>query len=529
MERRDFIRGATAAVALPLALNGYTAKAMGLSPMLETLAELSAAADRYLVLIQLSGGNDGINTVIPLDQMSAYNSIRSNIALPENRILKLTNATGLHPSMVGMKSLFDAGNLAVVQGVTYPSSNFSHFRSTDIWMSGADFNEYLTTGWAGRYLDSQFPNYPIGFPSQAVPDPLAVQISANPSLTLKGISTPLGVNVQDPASFLRLVQGNAVNGFDTAPNTDAGKQIAYIRQVQGQSETYAKVIKAAYDKSKNLATYTPMGVNPLADQLAIVARLIAGGMQTRVYMVSLGGFDTHAQQVSAADRTLGSHATLLARLSEGISSFQQDLKLNKMDNKVIGMTFSEFGRRPNSNISTGTDHGSAAPVFVFGSAVNGGVVGANPSLTNLTGGNLMMQYDFRQIYATILKNWFATNSTEYKSVLSKDFTTLPLFKTSSTAVSDDPALLFGANTLQMQNYPNPASAGTTIEYTLPYSSNVRLLVFDAQGNTISTLEEYQVSGTHRVNFNTESLATGTYLYRLQTERGGASGKMIVSR
>lgn len=527
MNRRDFIRG-TAAVTLPLSLSGYTAKAMGLSPMLESLAELSAAADRYLVLIQLQGGNDGINTVIPLDQMSTYNSIRSNIALPENRVLKLTNATGLHPSMVGMKSLYDAGNLAVIQGVAYPNSNFSHFRSTDIWMSGSDFNEYLNTGWAGRYLDSQFPQYPVGYPSTAMPDPLAIQISATPSLTLKGTNAPMGVNVQDPAAFLRLVQGTAADGFDTLPSGDAGKQIAYIRQVQGQSETYANVIKTAYDKAKNLATYTPTNVNPLADQLAIVARLIAGGLKTRIYMVTLGGFDTHAQQVSATDRTLGSHATLLARVSEGITSFQQDLKLNRIDNKVIGMTFSEFGRRPNSNVSSGTDHGSAAPVFVFGSAVQGGIINNNPSLTNLVGGNLTMQTDFRQIYASILKQWFATDNTEYRAVLGKDYNTLPLIRTSSVAVKED-AAVFGGNTMQLQNYPNPVSSATTIEYTLPSASNVRLAVFDTQGSIITQMEEYQVGGTHRVNFNAANLAAGTYLYRLQTERGVASGKMVVAR
>jgi uncharacterized protein (DUF1501 family) len=527
MNRRDFIRGATA-VTLPLSLSGYTAKAMGLSPMLESLAELSAATDRYLVLIQLAGGNDGVNTVVPLDQMSAYNSIRANIALPENRVLKLNNATGLHPSMVGMKSLFDAGNLAVVQGVAYPNSNFSHFRSTDIWMSGSDFNEYLNTGWAGRYLDSQFPNYPVGYPSKEMPDPLAIQISANPSLTLRGTNTPMGVNVQDPAAFLRLVQGNAIEGFDTVPNNDAGKQIAYIRQIQGQSETYASVIKTAYDKARNLATYTPMNINPLADQLAIVARLIAGGLKTRIYLVTLGGFDTHAQQVAANDRTLGSHATLLARLSEGITSFQQDLKLNRIDNKVIGMTFSEFGRRPNSNISSGTDHGSAAPVFVFGSAVRGGIIGNNPSLTNLTGGNLQMQYDFRQIYASILRQWFATDNTEYRAVLGKDYNTLPLISSTAMSVEDEMAQT-GANALQLHNYPNPVAASTTIEYTLPSSSNVRLSVFDAQGSVITTLEEYQAGGTHRINFNAGNLATGTYLYRLQTERGLASGKMVVAR
>jgi uncharacterized protein (DUF1501 family) len=529
MQRRDFIRGATA-VALPLSLSGYTAKALGLSPMLETLAEVSAAADRYVVLIQLSGGNDGINTVIPLDQYSTYTSLRSSIALPENRILKLTNATGLHPSMVGMKALYDAGNLAVIQGVTYPGSNFSHFRSTDIWMSGADFNQYVNTGWTGRYLDSQFPNYPGSYPSKDMPDPLAIQISATPSLLLKGSNVPMGVNVQDPDSFYRLVQGTSIDGFDTAPDNAAGKQIAYIRQVQAQSETYAGVIKTAADKAKNLASYTPRGVNTLADQLAIVARLIAGGLKTRVYLVSLGGFDTHQQQVSATDKTVGTHATLLARLSEAVTSFQQDLKLMKIDNKVVGMTFSEFGRRVAANGSSGTDHGTAAPVFVFGSAVKGGVVGTNSDLANLTNGNLKMQYDFRQIYASILKQWFGTNSTEYNAVLGKnaqgtDFTTLPLIQ-GSTSVQESVAF---ASSVRVQNYPNPCTDNTVIEYSLPAAACVKLSIVDGSGRAITSMEENQHAGTYSVNFNASSLPNGVYMYRLQTDIGSASGRMIVSR
>lgn len=526
MKRRDFIRGATA-VALPLSLGGYSARAMGLSPMLESLAELTALADRYLVLIQLAGGNDGINTVIPLDQMSAYNSLRSNIALPENRVLKLTNATGLHPSMVGMKSLYDAGNLAVVQGVTYPTSNFSHFRSTDIWMSGSDYNEYLSTGWAGRYLDNQFPNYPAAYPNASMPDPLAIQISSSSSLTLKGANAPMGVSLQDPEAFNRLVSGTSVNGFTTTPDTAAGKQITYIRQVQAQSEVYAKVIQKANASAKNLATYTAAGVNPLADQLAIVARLIAGGLKTRVYMVTLGGFDTHAQQVVATDRTLGTHAVLLARLSEAMTSFQQDLKLLKMDDKVLGMTFSEFGRRVGSNASSGTDHGSAAPVFVFGKAVKGGIIGTNPSLTNLDNGNLRMQYDFRQIYASILKQWFGTNNSEYSAVLGKDFTQLPLIQ-GSTSVAEEQQT-FATNGIRVQNYPNPVSSNTTFEYTLPYTSRVRLIVVDAQGHAVTTMEEQQAAGTYNINFNAALLASGAYTYRLETERGWASGKMIVAR
>ncbi|MBD1208150.1 MAG: DUF1501 domain-containing protein [Ignavibacteria bacterium] len=526
MKRRDFIRGATA-VALPLSLGGYSARAMGLSPMLESLAELTALADRYLVLIQLAGGNDGINTVIPLDQMSAYNSLRSNIALPENRVLKLTNATGLHPSMVGMKSLYDAGNLAIVQGVTYPTANFSHFRSTDIWMSGSDYNEYLSTGWAGRYLDNQFPNYPADYPNASMPDPLAIQISSSSSLTLKGVNAPMGVSLQDPEAFNRLVSGTSVNGFTTTPDTAAGKQITYIRQVQAQSETYAKVIQKANASAKNLATYTAAGVNPLADQLAIVARLIAGGLKTRVYMVTLGGFDTHAQQVVATDRTLGTHAVLLARLSEAMTSFQQDLKLLKMDDKVLGMTFSEFGRRVGSNASSGTDHGSAAPVFVFGKSVKGGIIGTNPSLTSLDNGNLRMQYDFRQIYASILKQWFGTNNSEYSAVLGKDFTQLPLIQ-GTTSIAEEQQT-FATNGIRVQNYPNPVSTNTTFEYTLPYTSRVRLIVVDAQGHAVTTMEEQQAAGTYNINFNAASLASGAYTYRLETERGWASGKMIVAR
>ncbi len=525
MNRRDFIRGATA-VALPLSLGGYTARAMGLSPMLESLAELSALSDRYLVLIQLAGGNDGINTVVPLDQMSDYNRLRSNIALPENRLLKLNDKTALHTSMAGMKALYDAGNLAVLQGVAYPSSNFSHFRSTDIWMSASDFNETLNTGWAGRYLDSQFPGFPVGYPSAGMPDPLAIQISSAPSLTLKGVNAPMGVNLQNPESFYSLVKGTSINGFTTTPDNAAGKQIAYIRQVQAQSETYATVIRNAYNSSKNLATYITAN-NTLADQLAIVARLIAGGLKTRVYLVTLGGFDTHNQQVVATDRTLGSHGTLLARLSEAVTSFQQDLKLNKIDDKVVGMTFSEFGRRVQSNASSGTDHGSAAPVFVFGKSVKGGVIGSNPSLTNLDNGNLRMQYDFRQIYASILKQWFGANNSEYSAVLGKDFTTLPLIQ-GATSVADEPQPSARSG-IRIQNFPNPVSSTTTFEYTLPFASTVRLKVLDAQGRTLTTLEEQQAAGTYSINFDAGALANGAYTYRLETERGWTSGRMVVAR
>ncbi|MCS6809529.1 MAG: DUF1501 domain-containing protein, partial [Bacteroidota bacterium] len=377
----------------------------------------------------------------------------------------------------------------------------------------------------GRYLDSQFPTYPDGYPNSSMPDPLAIQISAVPSLALKGVNVPMGINVQDPDAFQRLVSGTSVNGFTTVPNTTAGQQIAYIRQVQAQSDKYASAIKKAYDSARNLATYILPNVNTLAAQLAIVARLIAGGLKTRVYLVTLGGFDTHAQQVVASDTTTGSHATLLARLSEAVTSFQEDLRLNNVDHKVITMTFSEFGRRVQSNVSSGTDHGTSAPMFIIGRAVRGGIIGTNPSLTNLDNGNLRMQYDFRQVYASILRQWFGVNSAEYAAVLGKDFTTLPLIQGATHVAHDDTP----APSLNIQNFPNPVSYNTRFEYTLPFSSRVRLLVLDARGHVVSTFEEYQHAGQHSISYDASTLANGAYYYRLETERGRATGTMVVTR
>jgi hypothetical protein len=203
------------------------------------------------------------------------------------------------------------------------------------------------------------------------------------------------------------------------------------------------------------------------------------------------------------------------------------LKLNKIDDKVVGMTFSEFGRRVQSNASSGTDHGSAAPVFVFGKSVKGGVIGSNPSLTNLDNGNLRMQYDFRQIYASILKQWFGANNSEYSAVLGKDFTTLPLIQ-GATSVADEPQPSARSG-IRIQNFPNPVSSTTTFEYTLPFASTVRLKVLDAQGRTLTTLEEQQAAGTYSINFDAGALANGAYTYRLETERGWTSGRMVVAR
>jgi uncharacterized protein (DUF1501 family) len=429
MNRRDFFKRVVPVSTLPFCIDGSPLAAYGRSPWLEALTGAGQALDRVLVLIQLNGGNDGINTVIPLDQYSAYFSARSNIAIPENRVLKLTAATGINPAMAAIKTLYDNGRVCLVQGVSYPNPNFSHFRATDIWLTASDYNQYLTTGWLGRYLDYELPGYPDGYPNEVVPDPLAIQIGSVVSLGFQGPDQPTAINLQDPNTFYQLVSGSSTLGQDAPPQTPAGIELGFVRQVASQSIAYAARIKAAADRAPNRSTlYPAAGQNSLADQLKIVARLIAGGLRTRIYMVNLGSFDTHSNQVVSSDTTTGTHATLLGKLANAVFAFNDDLQIQGAEHRVIAMTFSEFGRRVVSNSSLGTDHGTAIPMFLFGSSVRPGVVGANPSLTDLTGSNLKMQFDFRTVYASILNQWFYASQSELDAVLLKSFQPLDLVR-----------------------------------------------------------------------------------------------------
>ncbi|MCX6133400.1 MAG: DUF1501 domain-containing protein [Ignavibacteriales bacterium] len=518
MKRRHFLRGVVPVTAMPFLLNGLPLRAFGRSPFLEALIGAYSATDRVLVLVQLSGGNDGINTVIPLDQLTAYNNARGNIAIPQSAVLPLTSATGLHPKMTGFKQLYDQGKLMVVQGVSYPNPNLSHFRATDIWLTAANSNEYLNDGWAGRYLSQEFSGYPTGYPNQVMPDPLAIQIGAVTSTALEGPSRSMGISIQDPNSFYQLVNGVSAGGQDTPPQTPAGHELTYIREVMLHSQQYAAQVKAAADKIKTQVTYPAS--NSLADQLKIVARLIGGGLKTRVYIVSMGGFDNHSAQVDSNDSTIGTHATLLQRLADATLAFQNDLIQLGVEDRVIGLTFSEFGRRVQSNASRGTDHGTAAPMFVFGKGINGGVpngvLGFNPSLTDLSSSNLKMQYDFRSVYASVLCQWFGVNPTELNAVLLRNFQQLPLIK-AGVAVSVEEASNLPSEYRLYENYPNPFNPTTTIAYDLPGDSNVVLKVYDMLGREVTTLvDQHQGAGHHTAQFApTSGLSSGAYIYHLQ--------------
>jgi len=395
-------------------------------PFLDALARPTNACDKILIIIQMNGGNDGLNMVIPLDRYSELSNARSNILIPQASVLPLNGSvtTGLHPSMTGLQNLYDAGKVCIVQGVSYPNPSFSHFHAQDIWFTAS--NPTLDTGWLGRELDTTFPGYPDGYPSAQDPDPPAIQIGGSLAMSLQGPSVNMGYNAPNPASLLNVV--NASSG--TVPVSDYGNELSFLRLMKDQSNAYANRITTAYNAQTTQSTMYAASGNSLSDQLKIVARLIGGGLTTPVYIVNHpDSFDTHVGQVSTAGPTAGWHANALAKLSVAITAFQNDLTLMNKADLVTGMTFSEFGRRVASNASVGTDHGTAAPVVFFGAGVNGGIIGSSPVLPAVPTNNTQVPtlYDFRQLYASVMQDWLCLDATQSQTILGGTYNTLAIF------------------------------------------------------------------------------------------------------
>lgn len=525
MNRKDFLRKSITGGLAPVVINGMGVKAFAENPLMQFLGK-ATHDDRVLVLIQLNGGNDGINTVIPLDQYSNLMAVRSNVAIAENKVLKITNSTstGLHPGMTDFRNMYNDGLVSIIQSVGYPNPNYSHFRATDIWLTGSDSDQNLETGWMGRYLDQEYVDYPNGYPNANFPDPPAVQIGYLISPAFQGADASLAMSITDPNSFYQFVSGTV----DPAPNTPAGHELTFLRLVAQQTQQYSAVIKAAAGKATNLSTlYPAAGQNSLSDQLKIVAQLIAGGLKTKVYMVSLGGFDTHAQQVVSGATDTGNHARLLSQISVAVNAFQDDLKKLNIADRVLGMTFSEFGRRIISNDSLGTDHGAAAPLFLFGTQVNGGLLGTNPIIPGsaTVNDNIPMQYDFRSVYSTVLKNWFGVTDVELSNTMLKPYPTLNVINTSATGISERDLL----NPESVSNYPNPCTEYTTIQFNSS-GGLVRIVLYDSSGKLLEVLKEATFpDGTSSVTINTSHLAIGLYYYQIQQGSAQVMKNMLVTR
>jgi uncharacterized protein (DUF1501 family) len=513
MDRRQFLQNALpAGLALPSLFKGYQLNALAANnPLVRALMGPPALTDHVLVLIQLSGGNDGLNTVIPLEYYSQYLNARPNIYIPKEKALHLAgiDKIGLHPALTGLQNLYGEGKLNIIQSVGYPSPNFSHFRATDIWMTASASAEVLSTGWNGRFLDYEYPNYPTGYPNPTMPDPLGIRIGSVSTLNFQGPSINMAMSITNPTNFYNLLSGVQ----DPVPDTPAGKELSYVRTLAQETQLYAQVIKNAAAKVTQQSTYPAN--NALADQLKIVARLIAGGLRTPVYLVSYGSFDTHSRQVDSTDTTTGAHANLLQNLGDAIKAFQDDLQYLQIENRVMGMTFSEFGRRIKSNASTGTDHGSAAPVFVFGKGVAPGVTGNTPVLPGnaSVNDNLDYQYDFRNIYSTLLNNWFCVDDSGLEAILYKNYDPLPLVNDSTCRPGGGNPTLTG-NSL-ITNYPNPFRTTTTI-YFKSTGGHITIRLADTNGQWLQTLVDADYpAGNFSITFNGGNLSSSIYYAHFQ--------------
>lgn len=520
MKRRTFLKSTVPALAVPMALNGMRFNALAQSPSLQHLFNAAVERDRIIVIIQMDGGNDGLNTVIPVEDDLYYN-LRPSIGIKKDQALPLDGnpLLRLHPDLKGFQELFNDGRLAVVNNIGYDNYSLSHFQGTEIWNtgSGSDPGQHYESGWIGRFLEKDFPDYPRILPDH----PPALQIRPAVSSVFSSGNSTIGLAVTDPTTFYELVNGSPSIHDDPAPDTLPGHEWNFIRAINTQAVEFAGVIREAADKARNRVEYPAL--NDIASALAIVARLIAGGLKTRVYMVSLKGFDTHINQLFV-------QSLLLKLLGSAVKAFMDDLAALGVGDRVVGMTYSEFGRRIKQN-STGTDHGGAAPHFVFGAPVDGGKVhGALPDLTDPDQhGNLRHKLTFQCYYASVLGPFFRLPEDRLQQILPVGLCDAPerpaLYHGYVVGVAPDPIVIRG-----LSSSPNPASTETTIHYSAMNAGHARLTLHAADGRTVHTvLDGYQDAGPHSVRINLAGLPSGTYICRLRFGDGTRSQKIVVQR
>ncbi|MBK8800578.1 MAG: DUF1501 domain-containing protein [Fibrobacteres bacterium] len=516
MDRRTFLKTGLAAMgAVHLAGKGFfNASAASLPGAAAARSNgASPGQRRILVVVRLDGGNDGLNTVVPLDRMDSLARARANILIPESKLLRLDATTALHPALSGLHKAYQEGDLRILQAVGYPSHNQSHFRSTDIWFSGSDSNQVLESGVLGRYLEGRFPGFPAGYPNAAQPHPPSIQIGSTLLMLLQGQVAGMGMAISDPSR----VYAFQPDGIDVAPDTPWGHELTFIRQMASQTHQYGDAVKTAMAKATTKSSLYPATGNRLADQLKGVARLIAGGLDTPIYVVSMGGFDTHSGQVNGSDTATGAHADLLRQLSEAVSAFLDDLRLMGEDDRVVGFTVSEFGRRILSNASLGTDHGTAAPMFVFGKPVAGGIEGTSPEIPTLATArdNVPMQIDFRSVYSTLLAEWLQVRPAQLRSILQRDFPATGLLKQGYSLRPPGQVDFEMAPLLQ-----DTSGDGATLSYTLYDSAQVQIGICDLKGRTVRTVfSDRMPEGRHAVRFSTTGLASGHFLLRMKVAGG----------
>ncbi len=431
--RREFLRQTVLAGALSWTVPTFLANTFSAlqAEAADQATQVATGRDStILVVLQMAGGNDGINTVVPFAN-DHYHRARPRIGLPESKVLKLNDELGLHPGLTGFKDLYDAGRLAIVQGAGYPNPNRSHFRSTEIWQTASDSTRFERYGWLGRYFDNTCsgcdPTIGVCIGRQ-MPQAFAAKQPTGVSLDnpqnyrfMAGGPTRPGQTSSMEESFRKLNQpegealedsGGTINSLG-GPLAHTGSVLDFLERTALDAQVSSEKIRSIAGRVDNLATYP---ASQLGNSLKLVAKLIGGGLPTRIFYVSQGGYDTHTNQANTQER-------LLKDLGDSVSAFVEDLKGQGNLPRVLLMTFSEFGRRVTENANGGTDHGAAAPMFVVGERVKAGLLGEYPSLApaDLFQGDLRFKVDFRAVYAGVLQGWLKTRS---EPILGRQFAPL---------------------------------------------------------------------------------------------------------
>lgn len=511
--RRSFLRNLGIAGSASMMMGKFPLTALAGSPL--GLALNNTENDRILVLIRLQGGNDGLNMIVPLFDYSTYQSLRPTIRIPENEVINLNDEFGMPNTMSDLQNMWLDGQMKVINTVGYPDQNLSHFRSTDIWTTASDAGESNSTGWMGRFLENEFPDFITNPPDV----PPAIQIGGAGNLTFNNSDMiNMSVNVTNPDVLFEIAQNGELYDATDVPDCYYGEQLSYMRTVTNSTFRYAEVIKQAYDASANSVEYQ-FG---LGEQLALVARLIKGDLGTKLYMVTLNGFDTHAGQN-------GTHPQLMFQLSNAVRNFYEDLAAGGVAHNVLAMSFSEFGRRIEQNASNGTDHGAAAPLLLFGEGLNGnGVLGENPDLHNLDPvGNLLHSVDFRQIYATILENWLCLETDLVDNIMGQSFERMPELGIDCMATS-----VAAVPRLDLKHWASYQEGQIMIHYTLPESMPVTVQIFNILGQPVETLYNgHQMAGQHQHAFRTSfaRIAGGHYIYSIRSGNQVFSQKIQVMK
>lgn len=492
-------------------------------------AAASSTNDNVLVFIQLHGGNDGLNTLIPISQYAEYYIRRRNIAIRSQGTGSYIEVdpnvaddarVGLHPKMAALKRMYDDGKVAIIQNVGYPDMNLSHFRGRDVVFMGTDESgeHDYRSGWMGRYLDNIYPGYPDAYPSDAMKDPLGIELSGTLSLAFhRENGIPIGLNIGNPDQFYRLIDSVGVDPPIEYPDSHAGEELKYIMDFELKSRQYAGRLKNVYDAGNNTVEYSiegnpnvlPVRRNNLAGQLRLIARLLSGGIKTKIFLCRIGGFDTHGEQVMEGETSQGLHAVLLNNISTAVDEFYQDLANLGIDHKVLSITFTEFGRRAYSNDSYGTDHGTATPVFVFGTRLNNRIFGTNPGLgdDDLHNGNLKYNIDYRQIYTSIIQDWFEGDD---EALIRTGFSDWVEDKINIVATTGVHQVYTGTSADSLQVFPNPAGDVAQLKFTLSKRGDAVFHVTDASGRTVLTFRKEGRFGPNTLSLDLAALREGMY-------------------